>query len=206
MRFSIILPCTLIPYKNCAKNLPEKLHRAIKSVIAQSFEDWELIVVSDGCDKTMELVTPYVYDNLLKIRLIKIPKQKIWSGSVRNAGIFKAEGEIITYLDADDKFGINHLQIINDNFGDADWVFHNDLIWNGKEFVENHCNMQVKGQCGTSNISFKRSLGVYWNDDTYLHDWHFIKQLQALSNNYKIIPYAEYKICHRPGMPKKFDV
>ena len=118
MRFSIILPVCLTPYKNCASNLEAKLIRAIDSVLAQNYEDWELIVVSDGCQRTMEIVKPLVYENLPKVRLIQIPKQKIWSGAVRNAGIFKADGEIITYLDCDDKLGVNHLQIINDNFGD----------------------------------------------------------------------------------------
>jgi glycosyltransferase involved in cell wall biosynthesis len=96
-----------------------------------------LVIVSDGCKKTLEIVKPYFYEYLPKIRLIEIPKQKNWSGKVRNAGIFKAEGEIICYLDVDDVLGENHLQIINDNIKNYDWVFFNDLIWDGKEFVEN---------------------------------------------------------------------
>jgi len=205
MRFSIIMPCTLTPYKNCASNLEGKLIRAVESVLKQSFIDWELIIVADGCKRTKDVIMPYFMEYLPKIRLIEIPKQKIWSGSVRNAGIFKAEGEIITYLDIDDKLGENHLQIINDNFGDSDWVFFNDLIWKNKEFVENHCNMDVKGQCGTSNFAHKRSLNAYWNDNSYLHDYLMIKQLQAISSNYKVITCGEYHICHRPNNPK-FDV
>ena len=190
---------TLSDYKNAASNREMKIERAIKSVLAQSEESWELIVVSDGCLKTMRIVTPYVYDNLPRIRLLSIPKQKLWSSAVRNAGIFKAEGEIILYLDNDDVFGENHLKKINETWWDNDWAFFNDLVWNGKEFVENPCNMNVKGQCGTSNVAHKRSLGAYWNNSTYLHDFQFIKTLQALSSNYSVIPCAEYKICHRPG-------
>ena len=199
------MPCTLTPYKNCASNLEGKLIRAVESVLKQSFTDWELIIVADGCKRTKDVIMPYFLEYLPKIRLIEIPKQKIWSGAVRNAGIYKAEGEIITYLDIDDKLGENHLQIINDNFGDSDWVFFNDLIWKNNQFVENHCNMNAKGQCGTSNVAVKRSLNAYWNDDSYLHDWYYIKQLQALSSNYKVIPCSEYHICHRPNNPK-FDV
>ena len=202
MRFSIIMPCTLTPYKNCASNLESKLLRAIESVLMQTFSDWELIIVADGCKKTKEVIMPCFMEYLPKIRLIEIPKQKIWRGTVRNAGIYKSEGDIITYLDADDKFGENHLQIINDNFGDSDWVFFNDLIWNGKDFIENYCNMNVKGQCGTSNFAHKRSMNAYWNDDSYLHDFVMIKHLQSISSNYKVIPCGEYKICHRPNNPK----
>lgn len=206
MRFSIILPCTLSPYKNCASNLELKFIRAVESVIKQKFADWELIVVADGCNRTKEVIMPYFLEYLPKIRLIEIPKQKLWSGSVRNAGIFKAEGEIICYLDADDILGENHLQIINDNFRDCDWVFFNDLIYNFDAFFENPCNMNVKGQCGTSNFAHRRSLNAYWNDDSYLHDYMMIKTLQALSDNYKVIPCGEYHICHRPGLPNKYDV
>jgi glycosyltransferase involved in cell wall biosynthesis len=205
MKFSIITPCTLTPYKNCASNLEAKLIRAVESVLKQKFSDWELIIVADGCKRTKEVIMPYFVEYMPKIRLIEIPKQKIWSGTVRNAGIYKATGEIITYLDIDDMLGENHLQIINDNFGDSDWVFFNDLIWKNGEFVENHCNMNVKGQCGTSNFAHKRYLDVYWNDDSYLHDYMIIKNLQARSSNYKVIPCSEYHICHRPNNPK-FDV
>jgi len=206
MTFSIILPSYLGEYKNAASNREQKLIRAINSVLGQSFSDWELIVVSDGCDRTMELVTPLVYEHLPKIRLVKIEKQKIWNGTVRNAGIFLADGEIITYLDADDKLGSNHLQIINDNFGDSDWVFFNDNIWNGNEFVENHCNMDVKGMCGTSNFAHRKSMNAYWKDATYLHDFIMIKQLQSMSSNYKVIPCAEYYVMHRPSKPNKYDI
>lgn len=187
--------------------MPEqKIVRAIESVLGQTFTDWELIVVSDGCDKTVEIVKPIFYEYIPKIRLIQIPKQKTWSGAVRNAGIFKADGEIITYLDTDDKLGANHLQIINDNFGDADWVFFNDTKWNGKGFVENKCNMNVAGQCGTSNFAHKRSLGVYWNDDTYLHDLRMIQSLKRASSNYKVIPCGEYQVCHVPFGKNKLDI
>jgi glycosyltransferase involved in cell wall biosynthesis len=205
MKFSIILPSYLGAYKNAASNRDTKLIRAINSVLGQKFTDWELIVVSDGCDKTMELVEPFVWEYLPKIRLIRIDKQPLWSGSVRNAGIFKAEGELIVYLDSDDQLGSNHLQVINDNFGDADWVFFNDLVWNGKEFSENHCNIEVKGQCGTSNFAHKRSMNAYWNDSSYLHDFVMIRTLQAMSSNYKVIPKGEYKVCHRFANPK-FDI
>lgn len=206
MRFSLIMPSYLKPYKNSASNLEQKILRAIDSVFNQTFEDWELLVISDGCERTMEIVSPLVYQHLPKIRLLSIQKQKIWDGSVRNVGIFKAEGEIITYIDVDDKLGKNHLQIINDNFGDADWVFFNDLKWNGKEFIENKCNMDIRGQCGTSNVAVRKSLDVYWNDSTYLHDFLYIQSLKRASSNYKVIPSGEYQVCHVPFGRNKIDI
>ncbi|MFM6993729.1 MAG: glycosyltransferase family A protein, partial [Sediminibacterium sp.] len=124
------MPSFLGSYRNSASNLESKIERAINSVLAQSFEDWELVVIADGCEKTEIIVKPYVYEYLPKVRLLQIPKQKTWSGAVRNAGIFNAKGEIIIYLDVDDYWGTDHLKIVNDNFKKNDWVIFNDWIYN----------------------------------------------------------------------------
>jgi len=127
------MPSTLSNYHGAASNREEKIVRAIESVLKQTFQDFELIVVSDGCDKTIEIVEPYFYEYMPKIRLLKIPKQPTWSGKVRNAGISRAEGEIITFIDSDDYVGENHLQIINDNFGEMDWVYADHFIYAPKQ-------------------------------------------------------------------------
>ena len=201
MRFSIIMPSYLGNYHGAASNREVKIIRAIESVLHQTFQDFELIVVADGCEKTIELVEPYFYEFMPKIRLMKITKQKLWSGLVRNAGISKAEGEIITYLDIDDILGENHLQIINDNFGAFDWVWYDHLIWseNKKEFIPYHTNINQHGQCGTSSISHKRSLGAYWINHSYSHDMVFINSLKQASSNYRKIPQTEYCVCHLPN-------
>lgn len=196
---------TLLPYKGAAKNREKKLERAIESVLSQKFEDWELIIVADGCQKTIDISAPYFYEYSPKIKLFKIPKQKTWAGSVRNAGIFKAEGEIITFLDNDDALGVNHLQIINDNFGDYDWVYYDHLTYSPRihDFDVFKTNVNVYGQCGTCSVSYKRSLDVYWSDDTYRHDYVLINTLKQKSTNYGRIPQTEYMILH---VPNRFDI
>jgi glycosyltransferase involved in cell wall biosynthesis len=205
MRFSIIVPSYLGNYANAAKNREQKIVRMIESVMCQTFQDFELIIVADGCERTMEIVKPYFYEYLPKIRLFKVDKQKVWSGKVRNAGILNAKGDIITYVDLDDKLLPNHLQIINDNFGDADWVYYDHLTWSKSEqsFVPYRTNIDVMGMCGTSSISHKRSLNAMWLSNSYLHDKVFIDTLKGISKNYKRIPQTEYCVCH---VPNQFDV
>jgi len=207
MRFSIIMPCTLTPYKNCASNLEGKLIRAVESVLKQSFTDWELVIVADGCKRTKEVIMPYFMEYLPKIRLIEIPKQKIWSGLVRNSGIFKAEGDLITFLDVDDFFGENHLQIINDNIGKYDWVYYDHLTYNNqaKDFIPYNTNIDKMGMCGTSSVTYKRSMDVYWRDDSYKHDWVFICDLKRVSQNYAKIQQTEYTVCHVPNNNPKYS-
>ena len=200
MRFSVIMPSFLGNYHGAASNRETKIIRAIESVLHQTFQDFELIVVSDGCDKTIELVEPYFYEYMPKIRLLKIPKQPTWSGKVRNAGISRAEGEIITYCDSDDYLGENHLKIINDNFGEMDWVYGDHFMYSMKhqKFDNYHTNIDVTGMCGTSSISHKRSLGAYWVSNNYYHDKVFIDTLKKISKNYGRIPQTEYMVCHAP--------
>lgn len=200
MKFSIISPSFLGSYHGAAKNREEKIVRMINSVLQQTFQDFELIIVSDGCEKTMEIVKPYVLEFMPKIRLIQIQKQPTWSGKVRNAGISKAIGDIITYVDIDDILGSNHLQIINDNFGDYDWVYADHLMYSMKQekFVPYHTNIDVKGMCGTSSISHKRSLNALWINNGYEHDKVFIDTLKKISKNYGRIPQTEYMVAHAP--------
>ena len=92
------------------KNLDRKFVRAVKSFLNQTYQNKELIIVSDGCQ-----VTEYLYDEhfknnpLVKFKLIN--KQPLYSGNVRNTGLEMATGDIISYLDSDDVISKNHLQI-----------------------------------------------------------------------------------------------
>jgi glycosyltransferase involved in cell wall biosynthesis len=196
MKFSIIMPSYLGHYEGAAYSRDEKLPRAIQSVISQSYTDWELIIVADGCSQTVEICKPYLSS---KIRLFKISKQKLFAGEPRNKGIREAKGEYITYLDIDDIIGKDHLATIAENLKDYDWVFYNDLVLKGKIFVENHSQHGVLSKCGTSNYTHKRALGELWRKVGYAHDFHFAKELDKYKHN-TIIPTPFYFVCHKPKM------
>lgn len=208
MRFSIVMPSYLGKYQNAAKDRDSKLIRAIDSVMNQSFTDYELVVVSDGCEDTVRIVKPFVEAYFPKIKLYKIPKQRIWSGIVRNTGIFKSEGDYIVYLDGDDRLGVDHLKIINDNLNGFDWIYFDYFVYNPKksEWEIFTTNIEVHGQCGTSSIAHKRSLDVYWNNNSYSHDWVLIQDLKQASSNYAKIPCSEYYVCHSPDHRNGYDV
>lgn len=89
----------IIPTYNRAKILP----RAIKSVLNQSFEDFELIVVDDGStDKTKEIVQTFQKKDLR----VKYIWQKNSGAPARpkNRGIREAKGEYLAFLDDDDEW------------------------------------------------------------------------------------------------------
>lgn len=200
---SIIMASYLGAYKNAATNRPDKLRRAIASVLLQKYGDWELIVISDGCNETSHIVSQYKDE---RISCYQIPKQEMWSGVPRNVGISKAIGDYIIYLDNDDMFGPAHLHNIAAGIHNAagfQWYFFNDLVPDGlqpKQFIERRAELQ-RFHCGSSNIAHKSDM--LWNvSDTYEHDWHFISKLKK-QHSYARITGAQYMVCH---IPKQFDL
>lgn len=88
---SIITPCY-----NGAKYITE----TIESVIAQTYLDWEMIVVDDGSkDQSADIVKKYVEKDR-RVKLVQQPNAG--SAAARNNGIRRANGQYIALLDADD--------------------------------------------------------------------------------------------------------
>lgn len=73
---------------------------AIESVLSQDFQDWELIVVDDGStDETADIVT-----RCGDARVQYIYQRNQGPSAARNAGIYRARGEFLAFLDADDEW------------------------------------------------------------------------------------------------------
>jgi glycosyltransferase involved in cell wall biosynthesis len=83
----------IIPTYNSANYLPE----AIESVLAQTYKDFEIIVVDDGStDNTQEVVVPY----LDRIIFLEVPNGG--PAKARNHAIRESSSEYVAFLDADD--------------------------------------------------------------------------------------------------------
>lgn len=203
IRFSVIIPSYLGEYRTAASDRETKIVRAVNSVINQSLQDFEIIVVADGCERTVELMNP------LPVTTYLIPKAKTWSGVPRNTGIEQANGDYIVYLDIDDLFGENHLKNISEGLKDYDWVWFDDIRYNPRtdEWYQNSCDIRIVGKHGTSNICHKRSLPYRWDHFGYAHDYYFIKHLKQ-NTNFTKIQGGEYYVCHIPDstLGKGYDL
>ena len=87
----------IIPAYNSAKYLPQ----AITSVVAQTFEDWKILLVDDGStDNTAEVVSPFLEALGEKIQYIKQSNGGL--PAARNTAIRNSSAEFLALLDADD--------------------------------------------------------------------------------------------------------
>ena len=88
-RVSVIIP---------AYNAEAFLARALRSVVEQTFDDYEIVLVDDGStDGTAEIAQSFK-----EIRYFHQPNRRL--PATRNRGMREAKGELIAFLDADDEW------------------------------------------------------------------------------------------------------
>ncbi|MBS3029570.1 MAG: glycosyltransferase family 2 protein [Dolichospermum sp. DET50] len=89
-------------------NRAKYLTDCINSVLQQTFQDFELVIVDDGSqDNTFEIVNGYL-QKFNNIRYLKHQNRKL--AYARNAGIQASFGSYITFIDSDDTYKPNHLE------------------------------------------------------------------------------------------------
>jgi glycosyltransferase involved in cell wall biosynthesis len=94
-----------------AYNAAATIDAAIRSVLAQTRDDWELVVVDDGStDDTASRVATYASSG--RVRLVGQPNLGL--GAARNAGIREARGEVVCVLDSDDLWLPHYLAAMAD--------------------------------------------------------------------------------------------
>lgn len=103
MKFSVI-----IPVYNCERYLG----RSVQSVLEQSFTDWELILIDDGStDSSGKICDEYQRRDSDKIHVIHQENEGVLYA--RRAGMQQANGEYVCFLDSDDSWDINTLEILD---------------------------------------------------------------------------------------------
>lgn len=89
---SIIMPCY---------NAERYVAQSIESVLAQTYQNWELLITDDGStDKSVEIVSKYcIKDDRISIL---VPDEHQGIARTRNMSIARANGKFVAFLDSDD--------------------------------------------------------------------------------------------------------
>lgn len=192
-------------------NYSEYISETIKSVLAQTYSDWELIIVDDASqDNSVEIIKSFCNDT--RIKLICHEKNRGLKEAIKT-GLKEAKGQWIAFLESDDSFCVDTLQkrieqcpndvniIFNavNLIGEPDWIdaTKNQIKKNEKflakhEFPKNILNFFVdKNPILTlSSIMIKKEL---LTDDIFnapidsLFDWWLYIQL-AYNNKMYYLP------------------
>lgn len=91
MRFSIILP---------VYNVEKYLEECVKSILSQTFNDYEIILVDDGSADSSPLICDRLANSDKRIRVIH--KKNGGAADCRNVGLDNAGGEYVIFIDSDD--------------------------------------------------------------------------------------------------------
>lgn len=104
-------------------NRAQYLSQAVDSVIAQTYTDWELLVVDDNKpDSEARKATAEVMSHFSDPRIHYIQNEKNMGGAAaRNVGIFQAKGEYIAFLDDDDMYLPDRLRVQVEAMMASDW-------------------------------------------------------------------------------------
>lgn len=165
---SIIMP---------AYNAQEFIDEAIESVILQTYNNWELIIINDGStDNTQQIANRYVAQDA-RVKLINQANQG--ETASRNNGIKAATGEYIAFLDSDDFYFPNYLKKMIAAFEQSDC----DLIQCG--YVFERVAMTI------SNPYFEGNLLEAWalkNRFTVCINSFMVKQCLLTTHNIHFVP------------------
>ncbi len=125
-RFSVLLP---------THNRADLVGYAIRSVLWQSEQDFELLIVGDGCtDGTAEVVAGFDDARIRWFDLLKAPH---FGYANRNIALRQATGDLVAFIAHDDIWFPDHLELLSGQLerGAAEWAYSRPLWVSTDGFV-----------------------------------------------------------------------
>ena len=208
MKFSVIVPIY---------NVEEYLERCINSILQQTFNDFELLLVNDGSpDQCVDICKKYSGD--FKVRYFE--KENGGLGDARNYGIDRARGDFLVFVDSDDYIEKDMLENVNaaiDKY-DSDIIIFNqaivdmqdNLLYIDRQPLETGrvMNFQTNKQLfliepSACNKVFKRQLfienQIRFPVRVWYEDLRTTNKVLAVADNVVYIDKAFYHYFKRPG-------
>lgn len=202
-KFSIIIP---------AYNAEKFIHIAIESVLQQTLNDWELIIIENGStDNTTDVCKKFLYDK----RITLFHSEKGVS-MARNTGINAARGTWLVFLDADDQLLTDTLQ----KYLEIDDEYSPDLIigeyeeksghytgekrlYQGSDLVDFLC-MSLENptqKCNTKAVAFRNSMVqqhgcIFDYQIKYAEDSVFFLEVLRYAEKVVSIFYPVYRVIY----------
>jgi len=186
--FSVIVP---------VYNRAHLIGETIESVLAQDFEDFELVLVDDGStDTSLELIQEWSKKDP-RIRVLPLSTNQ-GRCAARNSGLEAASAPWVCYLDSDDVYYNDHLSTFYALIlaHPEQQAFATDLDVNGnkkayrnKRMNQNLATLSLSdfingNPLSVNQVAHRRDLSVRWSNSriTLSEDWLYLRELSLLTS------------------------
>ena len=132
----------IIPVYNAANYVG----RCIESVQAQTYNNWQMILVDDGSqDNSLEICQKYAD---VDKRISVIHQENAGPGIARNTGIAKASGNYVVFIDSDDYIEKDYFQLLSKHDEDVVFINVRDVDEDGRvlkeDFMAKNKNLSIE--------------------------------------------------------------
>lgn len=152
--FSIICP---------TYNSEKTLLHSVRSIQAQLFSDWELVLIDDGSTDRTSIICDKLASSDKRIKVIHQDNQG--QSKARLNGVHSALGQYILFLDSDDQYEPNALEIISKHLDNKVKV----LVYNASVVQKNKNNVSIynfdeaKSDIPVVDFFLKRRISYFWS-------------------------------------------
>lgn len=178
---------------------PQLLKRAIESVMAQTFTDWEMIIVNDDPDFETKSVVESFNDK--RLTYISMGSKYGCDTRPKNKGVKSSTGDYIAFLDDDSAYRPDHLQALYNELkkGEADVVYGDRWIFDQEKPISigifhefDPFLMMRRNYIDTSDVLVKREaiFEVGGFDEKYKKyiDWNLWVRMMKAGYKFKRVP------------------
>ena len=181
-------------------NAQKYIKRCVESIVNQSYQKWELILIDDGSKDDSSLICDEFKQTDSRIHVIHTVNQG--ASAARNRGLDEAAGDYITFVDADDWVETNHLEVLlNQINSDIDLCINSfiaDLYYGPRPYqyktIKTHDNIESINSFFTLLLQHSQFL---WNKlfkSSIIKDNHirFNTSISLGEDNIFILEYLNY--------------
>ena len=207
---SIIIPCY---------NAEKYVERSVLSCIQQTYKDIEIIVVDDGSTDRSLMILQKIAKKESRLHVIHIENHGV--SYARNIGLQKAQGKYIMFLDADDFYYMDSVELLYSNLGDCDFSIgligkrqkthtFSSYIYDREQFIKLYTfgNHRMGFWCGFYKSDIIKKHNIKFPEDyKYAEDYVFCMRYMFRCRSVKMLftPVYNYVDVETSAMHKITD-
>ena len=164
------------------------IHRALESVLSQSYASIEFLIVDDGGDDSSMEIVRYFQENHLRGKAIRVihHEENLGVSASRNDIINEARGDYLYFMDSDDVIAENTIALLMQNIRqyDAEIAFgsYEKIEVSGVRTVYQYPDIQLMGEDQLAQFAFRKYAGIQASACNYL-----VKTLLLQEKNIRFI-------------------